>query len=81
MQQGTIEIMRRNHSPHALVIKFNCSHVNIGRASTPQSLYYCLFAPYIFGVVLRAHPVRGESHIQRNANGEVATLLYCKATK
>ena len=25
------------------------------------------------GVVLRAHPVRGESHIQRNVNGEVAT--------
>ena len=25
------------------------------------------------GVILRAHPVRGESHIQRNANGEVAT--------
>jgi len=25
------------------------------------------------GVVLRAHPVRGESHIQRNANGVVAT--------
>ena len=24
------------------------------------------------GVVLRAHPVRGESHIQRNANQEVA---------
>jgi len=23
----------------------------------------------------RAHPVRGESHIQRNANGEFATLL------
>jgi len=23
--------------------------------------------------VLRADPVRGESHIQRNANGEVAT--------
>ena len=41
----------------------------------PQSLYYCLFAPHICGVVVRAHPVRGESHIQRNANGEVATLL------
>jgi len=26
------------------------------------------------GVVLRAHPVRGELHIQRNANGEVATI-------
>jgi len=25
------------------------------------------------GVILHAHPVRGESHIQRNANGEVAT--------
>ena len=25
------------------------------------------------GVVLRTHPVRGESHIQCNANGEVAT--------
>jgi len=27
------------------------------------------------GVILRAHSVRGESHIQRNANGEVATIL------
>jgi len=27
------------------------------------------------GLVLRLHPVRGESHIQRNANGEVATIL------
>ena len=25
--------------------------------------------------VLRAHPVRGESHIQRNISGEVATHL------
>jgi len=25
------------------------------------------------GVVHRTHPVRGESHIQRNADGEVAT--------
>ena len=26
------------------------------------------------GVILRAHPVRGESHIQRNANGDFATV-------
>jgi len=26
------------------------------------------------GVVLRAHPICGESHIQRNANGEVARV-------
>jgi len=33
-----------------------------------------LFAPHICGVVLHAHPVRGESHNQRSTTGEVATL-------
>jgi len=32
-------------------------------------------ATYIYGVVLHAHPVRGESHNQRNTTGEVATAL------
>jgi len=32
-------------------------------------------ATYIYGVVLHAHPVRGESHNQRNTTGEVATLV------
>jgi len=31
-----------------------------------------MFAPRIYIVVLRARPVRGESHNQRNADGEVA---------
>jgi len=36
-----------------------------------------MFAPHIYiGVILRAHPIRGESHIHRNVNGEVATLSY-----
>jgi len=36
--------------------------------------YYCLL--YIYnGVILHAHPVRGESHNQRNATGEVATVV------
>jgi len=26
------------------------------------------------GVILRPHPIRGESHIQRNANREFATV-------
>jgi len=41
-------------------------------------------ATYIYGVVLHAHPVRGESHNQRNTTGEVATLdavLQKKSTK
>jgi len=36
--------------------------------------YYCLFAPSSHSVFLRAHPVRGESHNQRNTTGEVATV-------
>ena len=32
------------------------------------------------GVILRPHPVRGESHIERNASGEVATILLWKTT-
>jgi len=46
------------------------------RVHPTKSLYYCLFAPHIFIVVRRAHPVRGESHFQRNASGEVATEYY-----
>ena len=50
------------------------SIVGITRDYTPQSLCYCLFAPHIdMGAILRTHPVHGESHIQRNTNGEVAT--------
>jgi len=34
---------------------------------------------YIYnGVILHAHPVRGESHNQRNASGEVATTVNAK---
>jgi len=43
------------------------------RDHAPRSLHCCLFALHIHGVVLRAHSVRGEPRIQRNASGEVAT--------
>jgi len=37
---------------------------------------------YVYnGVILHAHPVRGESHNQRNVNGEVATLLMANLAK
>jgi len=36
--------------------------------------YYCLLTPRIHNFVLRTHPVRGESHNQCNAIGEVATI-------
>jgi len=30
-------------------------------------------ATFVYGVVLHAHPVRGESHNERNTTGEVVT--------
>jgi len=44
------------------------------RDHTLRSLYHRLFVPLIYGVVLRAHSVRGEPRIQRNANREIATI-------
>jgi len=54
-QQATIEFTCHDHSLGTLVIMFNRSHVNIGRASTPRSLYYCLFAPHICMVLFFTH--------------------------
>ena len=70
--------MHRNHSSRTLVILFNRSQASIGRDSTSQSLFRdrsiiaCSCHVYM-GVILRAHSVRGESRIHRNASGEVAT--------
>jgi len=54
-QQATIEFTCHDHSPRTLVVTFNRSPVNIGRASTPQSLYYRLFAPHICTVLFFTH--------------------------
>jgi len=51
-QQARIEIMRCNHSARMLVILFNRSQAGVGRDDTPQSLYYCLFVPHIYGCCL-----------------------------
>jgi len=37
------------------------------------TLLLLVHATYMYGVVLHAHPVRGESHNQLNTTGEVAT--------
>ena len=79
------------HNVHILVTAPLCCHpkstsgmctklhtvaASNNRDHAPQSLYYCLFVPRIYIVVLRAHPVHGESHIQRNATREVATTPW-----
>ena len=53
-QQTSTEIMRRNLSSRTLVVTFNRSQVNIGRASTSQSLLLLLAcATHIYFFTLR----------------------------
>ena len=54
-QQATIEFTCHDHSPRTLVVTFNDSQVNIGRSSTPRSLFHCLFAPHICMVLFFTH--------------------------
>jgi len=54
-QQATIEFTCHDHSPPTPVVAFNRSRVNIGRASTPRSLFYCLFAPNVCMVLFFTH--------------------------
>jgi len=80
-QQATIEFTCHDHSPQMLVVTFNRSQVNIGKASMPRSLFLLVRSTYMYGVVLHTHPVRGESHNQCNTTGEVATLSLVVMTK
>ena len=50
-----MEFTCRDHSPRTLVVTFNRSQVNIGRASTQRSLYYCLFVLHICMVLFFTH--------------------------
>ena len=42
------DLTRHDHSSRTPAVTFNRSHVSIGRDYTPQSLYYCLFAPHVY---------------------------------
>jgi len=79
-QQATIEITR------SLVVTVSRHNqlfnrfTSIIRGHPPRSLHrdhsFIACSPHIHnGVILHAHPVRGESHNQRNTTGEVATIL------
>ena len=59
--------------PSGMCAKLRTMAASNNRDQLTRSLCYCLFAPHTYIFVLRAHPVRGESHNQRNTTGEVAT--------
>ena len=71
---GHSTILLCSEIPSGTCAKLRTVAASNNRVHMPWSLYYCLFAPHTYIFVLRAHPVRGESHNQRNTNGEVATL-------
>ena len=78
-QQATIEVTRFDHSPHRLVITFNRSHVSIGKAYTPRSLYDCLFALHIYGCcsshTLRLWWIAHSTQHQRNGCNNIPSFL------
>jgi len=68
------KVLLRSESPSGKRAKLRTVAASNTKDHASQSLYYCLFTPLIYIVVLRAHPVRGESYIQRNTTGKVATV-------
>jgi len=59
--QALLQVTHQDHSIGTTLRVHQSSHsiVHITRDYTPRSLYYCLFAPHIYVVVLRARSVRG----------------------
>jgi len=58
----------------SLSIKTCCLHVVWGKQDQVWAKIFCITKNmHSRTLMLRAHPVRGESHIQSNANREVAT--------
>jgi len=65
----------QSESLRSMCAKLHTVAASNTRDHTTRSLYYCLFAPHIRSIVLRAHSVHGEPHIQRNVSREVATTI------
>ena len=73
-EMNNICVVLRSESLSWKCAKLHTVAASNNRDHMPWSLYYSLFVPHIYmWVVLHTHPIRGESHIQRNANWEVAT--------
>jgi len=64
--------------PSGMCAKLRTVAASNNKDHASQSLLLLLArATYIInGVILHAHPVRGESHNQRNITGEVATVPH-----
>ena len=70
---GQLAILLRSEILSGKCTKLHTVVASNNRGHPMRSLYYFLFTPHIYIVVLHAHPLRGESQNQRYANGKVAT--------
>jgi len=70
---GHSTILLRSEILSGMCAKLRTAAASNNRDHPTRSLYYCLFGPHTYIFVLRVHPVRGESHKQRNTTGEVVT--------
>jgi len=59
-----VTILLRLENPSSVWAKLCTVATSNNREHAPQSLNYCLIAPYVCGVVLRAHAVHGDSGVQ-----------------
>jgi len=80
-QQATIEIMRRNHSSHTLIILFNRSQANSGRDYTPQyvraSYMWVLFfahIPFVVDRTFNVTPTERLQHWLKNSGSKISTV-------
>jgi len=73
---GHSTILLRSEILSGMCAKLRTVAASNNRDHPTRSLCYCLFAPHTSCIfILWAHPVRGESHNQRNTTVEVARLL------
>ena len=68
-------ILLRSEIPSGMCAKLRTVAASNNRDHARDLSYYCLLALHIWWCYFPAHPVRGESHNQRNTTGEVATIL------
>jgi len=57
------ETLLWSESPSGRCAKFHTVAASNNRVHPTRSFYYCLLAPHIYGVVLRAHSIRVEPRI------------------
>jgi len=73
-------IVLRSEIPSGMCAKLRTAAASNNK-DAPQSLLLLLAVHIYYGVILHAHPVRGESHNQRNTTGEVATIVVWSECK